>query len=366
MTHPSILSIGTAVPRNHYDQSYICNNLMPALNSRRAPAVFRATDIEARHSVVDDLSWLVDNPGNGERLGAYMTRALPLGVAAIERALEQAQMLPEEVDHLIVASCTGVDTPGLDVKISEAMGMSPYLRRATLVGMGCQALLPSLYQAANIVQLQPSAAVVVLTLELCTLHFQHGRTLKNMLGSALFGDGASAAVVGTSNGVVNIDTIHSNAVFSGVSNGTEPQPQLLDTLTYSNYQNQKDLAFHPGDTGYQIVLSGRIPELIGNQVPPLIDQLLTRNDLYRNQISHWVVHPGGMKILDEVEAGLDLEDGTLDVSRDVLREYGNMSSATLLFVLRKLMTQHRPQPGDYGILVGLGPGVTIELGLLRW
>ncbi len=361
MTRPSILSIGTAVPRNRYDQAYICDNLMPALNSRRAPAVFRATDIEARHSVVDDLDWLVANPGNGERLGAYITRALPLGVAAIERALEQVQLLPAEVDHLIVASCTGVDTPGLDVKISETMGMSPYLRRATLVGMGCQALLPSLYQASNIVQLQPASTVVVLTLELCTLHFQHGRTLKNMLGSALFGDGASAAVVGTSNGVAS-----SGAIKNRVGKGAEPQPQLLDTLTYSDYQTQEEMAFHPGDNGYQIVLSGRIPALVGSQIPPLIDQLLTRNDLVRNHISHWVVHPGGMKILDEVEAGLDLENGTLDVSRDVLRQYGNMSSATLLFVLRELMSQRRPQPGDYGVLVGLGPGVTIELGLLRW
>ena len=353
MTHPSILSIGTAVPGNHYNQSYVCDNLMPAFNSHRAPAVFRATDIEARHSVVDDLDWLVANPGNGERLSAYMTKALPLGVTAIEQALGQVQLLPEDVDHLIVTSCTGVDTPGLDVKISEAMGMSPYLRRTTIVGMGCQALLPSLYQAANIVQLKPTSTVVVLTLELCTLHFQHGRTLNNMLGSALFADGASAVVVGTSNKI-------------GVGNGAAPPPKLLDTLTYSDYQTQEEMAFHPGDTGYQIVLSGRIPALVGSQVPPLIDQLLTRNDLYRNHISHWVVHPGGMKILDELEAGLDLENGTLDVSRDVLREYGNMSSATLLFVLRELMTRRRPQSGDYGVLAGLGPGITIELGLLRW
>jgi predicted naringenin-chalcone synthase len=345
MIQPTILGLGTALPKNCYDQMDICTSLSPGFNSHRAPAVFQATQIEARHSVIDDLSWLLTNPSNGDRLKAYMVQALPLGVEAIQQALDQAQLDPAEVDDLIVASCTGVDTPGLDVKLAEVMRMSPYLRRSSIVGMGCQALMPSLYQATNAVLAQPQRRVVVLTLELCTLHFQQGRTLMNMLGSALFADGASAAVIG---------------------NGRQPGPRLLDSLTYSDYQTQGYMAFHPGDTGYQIALSNDIPELIGEQAPLLVDCLLARHRLHLNDISQWIVHPGGMRILDKVEETLALSPQALQHSRTILRQYGNMSSATLLFVLKRTIEKSQPAAGEYGIMLGFGPGLTIEVGLIEW
>ena len=136
MTRPTIIGLGTALPKNCYEQTYVCTGLAPAFNSQRASAIFQATEIETRYSVIDDLNWLLANPGNGDRLKTYMAQALPLGVEAIQQALDQAQLVPAEVDDLIVASCTGVDTPSLDVKIAEAMGMSPYLRRSSLNGIG--------------------------------------------------------------------------------------------------------------------------------------------------------------------------------------------------------------------------------------
>jgi predicted naringenin-chalcone synthase len=223
--------------------------------------------------------------------------------------------------------------------------MSPYLRRVALVGMGCQALLPGLHQAHNTVLVEPRSKVVVLTLELCTLHFQHGKTLKNILGSALFADGASAVVVG---------------------NGAGSGPRLLDSLTYSDYQTQKELSFRPGDTGYQISLSGRIPELLAEHVPPVVDRLLSRHNLERQDILHWAVHPGGLKILDCVEAALGLPPNRFDHARATFRHYGNMSSATLLFVLQRIIEQAKPAAGEYGLLIGFGPGLTIEIGLIQW
>jgi alkylresorcinol/alkylpyrone synthase len=347
MTHPTILGLGTAIPKNCYDQTYICTGLAPAFNSHRAPAVFQATEIETRYSVIEDLNWLLNNPSNGDRLRTYMDQALPLGVAAIQQALDQAQLTPAEVDDLIVASCTGVDTPSLDVKIAEAMGMSPYLRRSSLNGMGCQALMPGLYQAANTVLAQPQRRVVVLTVELCTLHFQQGRTLKNMLGSALFADGASAAVV-------------------AYGDGGRPGPRLLDSLTYSDYQDQEQMSFHPGDTGYQISLSNDIPDLVGEKTPPLVDCLLARHHLQRQDISQWIIHPGGMKIVDRVEEALALPPQALQHARAILRQYGNMSSATLLFVLKRVIEQNQPAAGERGIMIGFGPGLTIEVGLIEW
>src|SRR5688572_13812604 len=124
MTYPTILGLGTALPKNCYDQMELYASLSSGFNSQRAPAVFQAAQIEARHSVLDDLTWLLTNPSNGDRLKAYVDQALPLGVEAIQQALDQAELDPAQVDDLIVASCTGVDTPGLDVKLAEAMGMS--------------------------------------------------------------------------------------------------------------------------------------------------------------------------------------------------------------------------------------------------
>ncbi len=345
MPQPTILSIGTAVPEHRFEQMDIYHGLANAINNRRAPAIFEITEVESRHLVHESLDWYAQNPGNGARMKSYMTHAVPLGIRAVQQALDNAGLSPQDIDSFIVTSCTGVDTPGPDVKIAEALDMSPYLRRLTIVGMGCQALVPSLHQAGYAVQLNPQFRVLVLTLELCTLHIQHSRRVKNIIGTALFADGASAAVI---------------------SNGHSPGPKLLDTLSFSDYQTQEEISFHPGDTGYQIYLSGRIPDLIGQKLPSLVDRVLVANQLQLSQIKHWAVHPGGMKILDSVEETLDLDSSQLQQSRSILREFGNMSSATLLFVLQRIIKEKKPSAGDYGLLVGFGPGLSIEVGLVQW
>ena len=219
----------------------ICYGMDGAFNSRRAPALFRATQVESRHLVQGGLDWYRADPSNGERLSAYIEKAPQLCVLAAQKALLQATIEPQQIDALIVASSTGVDCPGVDVKIAELLQMSSNLRRTAIVGMGCQALMPSLRNAANEVRLNIDVTVLVVTVELCTLHIQHTRNIRNILGSALFSDGASAAVVGQSN---------------------TTSLSLVDSLTYSDYQTQKEMAFHPGDTGYSFYISGRIPDIV--------------------------------------------------------------------------------------------------------
>ena len=344
MPSAHILGVGTAVPKHCYKQMDICEGLADAFNNRRAPAVFRATEIETRYSVLEDYDWLLANPDNQTRHQRYIAEAPALGIKAIRRALEQASLSLQDIDEFIAVSCTGVDTPGLDILIADELGMSPYLRRSAVVGMGCHALMPALHQAATIVTARPQSKVLILTLEICTIHVQHSRSIKNILGSALFADGASAAVVGSK----------------------EKGLRLLDSLSYSDYQTQTEMSFHPGNTGYKIYLSTRIPALLRQQVPPLIDRLLSPHGLNAADIAHWVVHPGGMKIVDYIEEVMGLNAAKLQPARDILRKYGNMSSATLLFVLERVIQQSRPLPGDYGLLIGFGPGVTIEVGLVQW
>jgi alkylresorcinol/alkylpyrone synthase len=346
MIQPAILGLGTAVPGHHYAQMELYETFMAeVLNNRRAPVIFRATEIDTRYSVLPDPRWLMPNPGAAERNELYLSEAPPLAARAIQTALANAGLNIDDIDDFIVVSCTGLDTPGLDILVAEKMAMSPTMRRTAIVGMGCHGLMPGLHRAVTAVQANPRTTVLVLTLELCTLHLQHDSSIRNVLGSALFGDGASAVIIGQSR------------------NGA---PRLLDSLTYSDYQTQQEMAFHPGNHGYRIHLSADIPKILRLKLPGLLDQFLQRNQLQLSDIEHWVVHPGGAKILDYVEEMLELPLEKLQYARSILREYGNMSSATLLFVLERLMQEAEPMSGDCGLLIGFGPGLTIELGLLQW
>ena len=350
-TQPAILGLGTAHPAHCYKQMELYEQFMAhVFNNRRAPAIFRATEIETRYSVIPDPMWLMSNPSATERNERYLLEAPPLAIEAIKPALQQANFSADDIDELVVISCTGQDTPGLDVLVADQLNMPPTMRRVAMIGMGCHALLPGLYHAANTVRANPQAKVLVLTLELCTLHLQHDPSIRNILGSALFGDGASAVVVGRP---------------AIESNGHRP-PQLLDSLSYTDYAAQGEMAFTPGDHGYRIHLSTRIPKHLRLKLPGLLETFLQRNHLQLNNIQHWVVHPGGAKIVDYIEEVLELEPGELQHARSVLREHGNMSSATLLFVLARYLQHTRPQAGDYGLFIGFGPGLTIELYLIQW
>ena len=342
----AILGLATAVPDYRYDQMELYEKFMAQIfNNRRAPAIFRATEIESRYSVIPDPAWLSPNPSAEERNERYMAEAPELAIKAIRAALDETGLAADEIDDFIVVSCTGFDTPGLDVLVAERMAMPPTMRRTAIIGMGCHGLLPGLHRAATAVQANPAAKILVLTLELCTLHLQHDGSIRNILGSALFGDGASAAIVGRA--------------------GDGP-PRLRDSLTYSDYRTQREMAFHPGDHGYRIHLSTNIPKIIRMQLPELINQLLYRHQLQLSDVKHWIVHPGGAKILDYIEDVLELDGDELRHARAILRQYGNMSSATLLFVLQRLLQEDHPLPGEYGMLIGFGPGITIELCLVQW
>ncbi len=346
MVQPAILGWATAVPDYCYDQMELYEKFMAHIfNNRRAPAIFRASEIDTRYSVIPDPMWLTPNPSAEERNDLYTSAAPGLAAKAIQVALDKTNLTISDIDDFIVVSCTGLDTPGLDVLVAEKMAMSPTLRRTAIIGMGCHGLLPGLHRAATAVQANPQTKVLVLTLELCTLHLQHDGGIRNILGSALFGDGASAAIIGQS------------------QNGA---PRLCDSLTYSDYQTQKEMAFHPGNHGYRIHLSTNIPKILRLKLPDLLERFLKRNQLQLPDIKHWIVHPGGAKILDYIEQALELDQDELRHTRAILREYGNMSSATLLFVLERLIQDDAPEPGDYGLLIGFGPGLTIEIGLLQW
>jgi alkylresorcinol/alkylpyrone synthase len=347
MIDPSILSIGTAVPDRCFPQEEILENLRPYLgDNRHADTIFKNTMIGSRYLAVDGSYYAVERKTR-ERNERYMQEALQLGSTAIHRALHLAGITAQEIDQFSVVSCTGIDTPGLDLQLAGLLNMSPWLKRTNILGMGCYGAFPGLLRAREAAAVQPGSYALVLSVEICSLHFQpHDSSLENIVSSALFADGAAAVLVSSRDG--------------------QTGPRLVDAATYSDYQTFDHMAFHLTDHGFRMSLSSYVPKLLSANIEVFVDTLLERNGLRRSDVQHWGVHPGSSKILDHVQQRLGLSEHALDASRRVLHQYGNMSSATVLFVLDEVQRRDRPQPGAYGMLMSFGPGLTMEGALVRW
>jgi alkylresorcinol/alkylpyrone synthase len=348
MTIPTLLGLATCVPENQHPQMEIHDRwLLPYIKSQRARAIFSAAEIDTRYSVMAGSTFLAGEPGTKARNDLYMQAARPLATQAIGQVLAQAGLAPSDIDHFIVVSCTGFDNPGLDVILAADLGLRPDLRRSALIGMGCHAGLTGMDRAMIELAARPESHVLVLAVEFGTLHFQHGAGLDDMVAGALFGDGLAAAIVGP-------------------NPGSSGQFHLLDTMTYSDYAGQALMGFHLSDKGYQIRLATRVPKVLRDLVPTVVNTFLSRSGLTPTDIRFWGIHPGGAKIVEYIGQALDLTAADLRYSRQVLRRYGNMSSATIFFVLDEIMQHGQPRPGDYALLLAFGPGLTLELCLTQW
>jgi predicted naringenin-chalcone synthase len=346
MGTPAILGLATVVPPNRHSQWEIYERLVvPRIGSiRLVQAAFMGAEIDYRHSVLADEHFYAQAQSTEARNQVYMQHARPLGAEAIRRCLADAGLTAEDVDDLIIVSCTGLDTPGLDLLLAAELGMRDNLRRTSILAMGCYAGLTGLIRAADAVRARPGTRALVLCVELCTLHFREDLDLDNLISIALFADGVAAALVGDALG----------------------GPRLLGHYTFSDYQTLDHMAWHLTDRGFRMKLSAQVPDVLRAQTGPVLEQLLGPAGLRRGDIRFWGIHPGGSRILDYLQAELGLDADALRFSRQVLREYGNMSSATVLFVLEEIRRQGSPQPGDYGVLMAFGPGLTLETWLVQW
>lgn len=271
-------------------------------------------------------------PPTSTRMTRYAEEAPKLALGAIAKLCEQADL--DGITHLVVASCTGFIAPGIDQIIARQLDM-PNVER-TLVGfMGCYAAVSALRTAHHIVRSEPEARVLVVTVELCTLHLQRTQVIESLLAMLQFSDGAAAALVTSEPKGFEISHLFSMAL--------EESSELIQ--------------WKIGDTGFEMTLSGEVP----GRIQHALETDAARRTLYNgwgpDQIDTWAVHAGGRSILDAVERGLELPQGALFASRDILARYGNMSSATLMFVLSLLM--ERPDTGK-GVAIAFGPGLAAE------
>lgn len=354
MSNPMILSLATGVPSIRYTQHEAAEQFLRLVfqderRTRAARSIFANAGVGHRHFAVDD-TYYSKNWGTDERNQRYMVEAIPLGTETILRCLDTAGLTPQDVDDLIVVSCTGFDIPGLDLRLAKCLEMRPDLRRTCILGMGCYAAFPGLLRAREAAVSRPGRRALLLTLELCSLHLQFNESTENVVSSALFSDGASAALISCAD----------NREFEPVT------PRLIDSATYCNYQTLDHMAFQLTNHGFRMYLSAYVPDLLAARIEEFIDGLLENNNLSRSDVSFWGVHPGGSKILRHVQTRLGLTDAQMQYSRSVLFQYGNMSSATILFVLDEIQRCGQPAPGDYGIIMAFGPGLTMEAALIQW
>jgi 3-oxoacyl-[acyl-carrier-protein] synthase III len=362
---PYLHKIATRAPQWAYEQAFIRDRMKGWTNDPKSKrlihAIYNRSGIETRHSVLGDFSSEAEahlyrtdaegriiSPGTAQRNAVYAHASRELAVKVARQALDgEAGFLPQDVTHVVFASCTGFANPGPDYHIIRELGLRGDVQRYTLGFMGCYAAFPALRMAAQFCEANAEAVVLVVCLELCTLHMQIDEKPDNILANSLFADGAAAAIVSAREPMKN-----------------RPAYALRGFTSALLPAGEAEMAWDIGNEGFNIVLSSYVPEIIGANVRHLANDLLQKHDLKLEDIQEWAVHPGGRSILDKVEQSLQLPPAALASSRSVLADYGNMSSATVLFVLKDLLEEAET---DHALTMAMafGPGLTVETAVLE-
>lgn len=300
----------------------------------RLPAVYRGSAIDARHSCIPDYgeddpaafdffpaTWTLEPaPSTAERNARYREAAVPLAEDVAQRALRQSGVASDDITHVIAVSCTGFFAPGLDVQIVKRLGLPPTTQRTMIGFMGCYAAFNALRVAHSFCQSHPDARVLVVCVELCTLHFQIEDTLESVVVNALFADGAAAAVLSARSG----NDARGRLAYRGSRSVMDDDSE--DAMTWTI-----------GDTGFRMGLSPRVPDVIAEHLPGYTQGLLANHGLQHASVDAWAIHPGGRRIVERAKDVLALSDDDVATSLGILRDYGNMSSPTILFVLQRLL-----------------------------
>ncbi|MFZ0032055.1 MAG: 3-oxoacyl-[acyl-carrier-protein] synthase III C-terminal domain-containing protein [Candidatus Cybelea sp.] len=344
--HARILTVATAVPPFVIGQSEVMRRLEYALGPRsreivRLLPMFGNTGIERRYSCVP-IEWYEQLHEWPERNQVYLDAALDLLESATRRALERAGRLPEQIDAIVVVSTTGIATPSLDALLMERMNLRRTVQRLPIFGLGCAGGAIGLSRAAALARANPDALVLFLVIELCALWFRRDDFSKsNIVATALFGDGAAAALISCSGQGASI-----------VGGGEYTWPDSLDVM-----------GWEVTSAGLKAIFSRDIPDLVTTKLHDVASDFLAGYSLSLSDVDAFICHPGGAKVLDALESAFELKPGALRTARDVLREYGNMSAATVMFVLERAIGDS--VPWKRALVSALGPGFTAGFALLE-
>lgn len=359
-----ISSIAAAVPQYRHEQKDILPFMqrvyaMNEPDKRKMKFLYQQSGINTRYSVLPDYGLQANDwtfypatenlepfPDLELRMEWYNKAAAPLSVSAIEKCID-GRISKEKITHLITASCTGMSAPGLDLQVVEAMGLSPKIFRTSLNFMGCYAAIHALKLADALCSENRDAHVMIVCTELCTLHFQKENSIDNITSSLLFGDGAAAVLV---------------------THDSNRQTGLRIKNFYSEvaFKGKQHMSWQLSSLGFLMKLSNYLPDLIEEDFDSLVQNALSQAGIHKSDISHWCIHPGGKKILTSIQKSINIPEESLRQSYNVLRDYGNMSSPTILFVLKEIMAQLKNNSQHKTNIFGaaFGPGLTMETFIL--
>jgi alkylresorcinol/alkylpyrone synthase len=348
---PGILAAATALPPHYAAQEELLaafRELWGAqhFNTDRLDQLHRAVHVGGRHLALP-LAAYRDLTSFSARNTAFIKVATELGASAIRGALERAGLSGRDVDHVVFVTVTGISTPSIDARLVGPLGLRSDVRRTPIFGLGCVAGASGLARAADLVRGDDRSVAVLLAVELCSLTLQRDdMSIPNLIASGLFGDGAAAVVVGGS--------------------AREGTPRIVATRAVFYPDTERVMGWDVVDTGFKIVLSAQVPAVVRENVGRDVDAFLADHGLTRRDVRHWVCHSGGPKVLQAFESALALPGDALRRSWESLEKVGNLSSASVLFVLDDLLRSREASPGDVGLLVAMGPGFCAEMVLLRW
>ncbi|TAM48730.1 MAG: hypothetical protein EPN53_09410 [Acidobacteria bacterium] len=354
--HPRIRAVGRALPEHYADQETLIAAFRDAwagahFNVERLEELHRAVQVSGRHLALP-LAAYRDLRSFAQRNDAWTAAAVNLGETAVREALRRAGLAPADVGHLFFVSTTGIATPSIDARLVNRLGLAPGVRRSPLFGLGCAGGAAGVARAADYLRAWPEQVAVVLAVELCSLTLQREDvSIPNIISSGLFGDGAAAVVL-------------AGGARDAADGSLAPAVVATGSVFYPD--TERVMGWDIVESGFKVVLSAKVPEVVRTHVRADVDGFLAGHGLARADIRHWIAHTGGPRVLEAFESALELPEGALARSWTSLRQTGNLSSASVLFVLGELLDSGEGEAGDNGLLLAMGPGFGAELVLLRW
>jgi alkylresorcinol/alkylpyrone synthase len=345
---PTVLAVGRALPRHYASQEQLIGEFRRLwarrhFNLERLEELHRAVRVGGRHLALPiERYYELDTFGKAN--AAWIEAATDLGAEAVRSALERAGVGADEVNHFFFVTVTGISTPSIDARLVNRLGMRRDIKRTPMFGLGCVAGASGLARAADSLRAYPDQIAVVLAVELCSLTLQREDiSVANIIASGLFGDGAAAVVL-----------------------GPRGRPAIRATGQVFYRDTEDVMGWEIVDSGFKVVLSPRVPQVIREHIGRDIDAFLAAQGLARAGIRHWIAHTGGPKVLDAFQSALALPPEALALSWRSLAEVGNLSSASVLYVLGDFEDAGIAKPGEHGLLVAMGPGFCAEVVLLQW
>jgi alkylresorcinol/alkylpyrone synthase len=350
---PRIAAVGTALPRNYAAQETLTAALREfwaakGLKLDAFDRLHKATKVAGRYLALPMIEYAgLDSFTKSN--DAWMRVAPELGAEAAERALSSAGLHAADIDHLFFVSGTGIATPSIDTRIISALGLLPDVKRTPIFGLGCAGGASGVARAADYLRAFPQERALLITVELCSLTLQQGDlSVANMIASGLFGDGAAAVVL------------------SGGGGENQSGPQVIADRPVLYPGTEDAMGWRITEHGFKLVMSSEIPLIVQRHLRGDVDCFLHEQGLDSSHIAHWIAHTGGPRVLRAIEEALELPVEALRHSWRSLEQLGNLSSASVLFVLKDLLEAGAARPGDLGVMLAMGPGFCAELVLLRW